>query len=69
MQEFWLIRSLRIASTNSIVEVHKKLAEAQDANCQQLLKAAKPTFLDNAKSNVLAGGVGGVLAVVAILLL
>jgi len=29
----------------------------------------KPTFLDNVKSNVLAGGVGAVLAVVAILLL
>jgi hypothetical protein len=52
---------LRIAS-NSI-------AEAQDANCRQLIKAAKPTFLDNVKSNVLAGGVGAVLVLVAILLL
>ena len=51
------------------LEAQKKLAEAQDANCQQLIKAVKPTFMDNLKSNVLAGGVGAVLAVVVILLL
>jgi hypothetical protein len=55
-------------ATASLV-AQKNLAEIQDANCQQLIKAAKPTFMDNVKNNVLAGGVGAVLAVVAILLL
>jgi len=51
------------------LEAQKKLVEIQDANCRQMVKAAKPTFLDNVKSNVLAGGVGAVLVVVVILLL
>ena len=45
------------------------LPHVLDNDCQQLITAAKPTFLDNVKSNILAGGVGAVLPVVAILLL
>lgn len=52
-----------------MIESQKKLADAQDANCWQLIKAAKPTFLYNFKNNVLAGGVGAVLTLVAIILL
>lgn len=51
------------------LEAQKKLAEAQEANCRQLIKAAKPTFMDNVKSNLLVGGVGAMLTVVVILLL
>ena len=54
---------------NAALETQKKLSEAQDANCQQMIEAARPTFMDNVKNNVLAGGVGAMLAVVAMLLL
>jgi len=63
------IQKEQVDVATAALEAQKKLAEAQDANCQQLIKAAKPTFMENVKSNVLAGGVGALLAVVAILLL
>ena len=69
LKEIVRLQKEQIDASNNMIESQKKMAEAQDANCRQLLKAAKPTFLDNVKSNVLAGGVGAVLAVVAILLL
>ena len=69
LKETIRIQKEQVDVATAAMEAQKKLAEAQEANCRQLLKAAKPTFLDNVKSNVLAGGVGAVLAVVAILLL
>ena len=69
LKEIVRLQKEQIDASNNMIESQKKMAEAQDANCRQLIKAAKPTFLDNVKSNVLAGGVGAVLAVVAILLL
>ena len=69
LKETIRIQKEQVDVATAAMEAQKKLAEAQDANCRQLLKAAKPTFLDNVKSNVLSGGVGAVLAVVAILLL
>jgi len=69
LKEMVRIQKEQIEASNNLVESQKKLAEAQDANCQQLLKAAKPTFMDSVKSNVLAGGVGAMLSLVAILLL
>ena len=69
LKEMVRLQKEQIEASNNLVESQKKLAEAQDANCQQLIKATKPTFLDNVKNNVLAGGVGAVLAVMAILLL
>jgi len=69
LKETIRIQKEQVDAATAAMEAQKKLAEVQDANCQQLVKAAKPTFLDNVKNNVLAGGVGAVLAVVAILLL
>ena len=69
LKEIVRLQKEQLEVSNNMIESQKKLAEAQDANCRQMIKAAKPTFLDNVKSNVLAGGVGAVLAVVAILLL
>ena len=69
LKETIRIQKEQVDVATAAIEAQKKLAEVQDANCQQLIKAAKPTFLDNVKNNVLAGGVGAVLAVVAILLL
>ena len=69
LKETIRIQKEQVDVATAALEAQKKLAEVQDANCQQLIKAAKPTFLDNVKNNVLAGGVGAVLAVVAILLL
>ncbi len=69
LKETIRIQKEQVDVASAAMEAQKKLAEAQDANCRQLIKAAKPTFLDNVKNNVLAGGVGAVLAVVAILLL
>lgn len=53
----------------NMVEMQNKMSEAKDKLFEEQLKAAKPSFMDNVKTNVLAGGVGAVLAVVAILLL
>lgn len=69
LKETIRIQKEQVDVANAAMEAQKNLAETQDANCRQLLKAAKPTFLDNVKSNVLAGGAGAVLAVLAILLL
>ena len=69
LKEIVRLQKEQLEASNNMIESQKKLAEAQEANCRQMIKAAKPTFLDNVKSNVLAGGVGAVLAVVAILLL
>jgi hypothetical protein len=69
LKETVRIQKEQVDMATAALEAQKKLAEAQDANCQQLLKAAKPTFLDDVKSNVLAGGVGAVLAAMVILLL
>jgi hypothetical protein len=69
LKEMVRLQKEQLEASNNLVESHKKLAEIQDANCRQMVKTAKPTFLDNVKSNVLAGGVGAVLAVVVILLL
>ena len=69
LKETIRIQKEQVDVATAALEAQKKLAEVQDANCKQLIKAAKPTFLDNVKNNMLAGGVGAVLAVVAILLL
>ena len=69
LKETVRIQKEQVDVATAALEVQRKLAQAQDANCKQLIKEAKPTFIDNLKSNVLAGGVGAVLAVVAILLL
>ena len=69
LKEAIRIQKEQVDVATAAIEAQKKLAEVQDANCKQLIKEAKPTFLDNVKNNVLAGGVGAVLAVVAILLL
>lgn len=69
LKETVRIQKEQVDVATAALETQRKFADAQDANCQQLIKAAKPTFMDNVKSNVLAGGVGAVLAVVAILLL
>jgi hypothetical protein len=69
LKETIRIQKEQVDVATATMEAQKKLAEVQDANCQQLIKAAKPSFLDNVKNNVFAGGVGAVLAVMAILLL
>jgi len=69
LKETIRIQKEQVDVATAALETQRKIAEAQDANCKQLIKEAKPTFIDNVKSNVLAGGVGAVLAVVAILLL
>jgi hypothetical protein len=53
----------------NMVDMQNKMADAKDKLFEQQLKAATPTFMDKVKNNIVAGGVGAVLAVVAILLL
>lgn len=50
-------------------EMKAQMSAAKDDLFKEQLKAAQPSFMDKAKSNVLAGGVGALLAVVVILLL
>lgn len=50
-------------------EMNVQMSAAKDDLFKEQLKAAQPSFMDKVKSNVLAGGVGAVLAVVVILLL
>jgi hypothetical protein len=69
LKETIRIQKGQVDVANAELEAQQKLAEAQDVNCQRLIKAAEPTFMDNVKNNVIAGGVGTVLAIVAILLL
>lgn len=69
LKETVRIQKEQVDVATAALEAQKKLAEVQDENCQQLIKDAKPTFMDNVKNNLLASGVGAVLAVVAILLL
>ena len=53
----------------NMIEMQARMSEAKDELFKQQLKAAQPSFMDKVKTNVLAGGVGAVLTVVAILLL
>ena len=46
-----------------------KMADAKDKAFEQQLKAATPTFMDKVKDNFLAGGIGAILAAVAMLLI
>jgi hypothetical protein len=50
-------------------EMKAQMSAAKDDLFKEQLKAAQPSFMDKVKSNVLAGGVGALLAVVVILLL
>jgi hypothetical protein len=50
-------------------DMKAQMSAAKDDLFKEQLKAAQPSFMDKVKSNVLAGGVGAVLAVVVILLL
>jgi hypothetical protein len=59
----------QITVYKNLQDMQAKMSEAKDTLHAQELKAAKPTFFDKLKSNVLAGGVGAVLAVAVILLL
>jgi hypothetical protein len=52
-----------------MAEMTAKMGEAKEKLFEQELKAAQPTFMDKVKTNVLAGGIGAVLATVVILLL
>lgn len=51
------------------LDAQKNLAEVQDANCQQLIKNAKPSLMDRVVNQAAAAGAGALLAVIAILLL
>lgn len=62
-------REDQIAVYKNMIEMQNTLGEAKDKVCAEQIKAASPTFMDKVKSNVLAGGVGAALAVLAILLL
>lgn len=50
-------------------EMKTQMSAAKEDLFKEQLKAAQPSLMDQVKSNVLAGGVGAVLAVLAILLL
>lgn len=69
LKETVRIQKEQVDMATTALETQRKLAEAQDSNCQELIEAAKPSFMDNVKSNVLAGGVGAVLAIVVLLFL
>ncbi len=53
----------------SMGETMKAMGETKDKLCAEQIKAATPTFWDNVKSNVLAGGVGAALLGVILVLL
>jgi len=59
----------QIVIYKNMVEMLNKISEAKDKLYEQELKAAKPSFTDKVRTNVFAGSIGVVLAVVAILLL
>lgn len=59
----------QISIYKNMAEMTAKMGEAKEKLFEQELKAAQPTFMDKVKTNVLAGGIGAVLATVVILLL
>jgi hypothetical protein len=69
LKETIKLREDQIAVYKNMVEMLNALSAAKDKVCEERVKAASPTFMDKVKSNVLAGGVGAALAVLAILLL
>lgn len=50
-------------------EMKAQMSAAKDDLFKEQLKVAQPSFMDKVKSNVLAGGIGALLAVVVIFLL
>lgn len=59
----------QITVYQSMTDMAKQFSDTKDKLCQEQIKAATPTFMDNVKSNVLAGSIGAALAVVLMLLL
>jgi hypothetical protein len=59
----------QITAYKNMSDMAQKMSDMKDKAYQDQLKAAKPTFMDNLKSNFLAGGIGAIIAVVAILLI
>ncbi len=59
----------QIAIYKNMQEMQAKFSDAKDKACDAAVKAATPTFWDNMTKYLVGGGIGAVLAVVAILLL
>jgi hypothetical protein len=57
----------QIAVYKNMQDMNAKMGDMKDKACQEQIKAATPTFMDKLKSDVLAGGVGAVLAVIVII--
>ena len=57
------------ATYKNLRTMDQTMSAAKDKACQAEVKAATPTFMDKLKTNIMAGGVGAVLAVIAILAL
>jgi len=53
----------------NMVETNDKISKMKDNACNELIKAAKPTFMDNVKKYLVGAGIGGLLVGAAILLL
>ncbi len=69
LKETIRIQKEQVDVATAALEGQKKLAEAQDANCEQLIKNAKPSFMNRVVNQAAAAGAGALLAVIAILLL
>jgi hypothetical protein len=52
-----------------VIEEQKKLIDLKDQDCKAQVAAAKPSFVDRLLSHIAAGGVGAVLAVIAVLII
>jgi hypothetical protein len=59
----------QIVVYRNLAEMNKQMSEAKDKACQEAIKAAKPTFWENAQKYLVGIGIGGILAGVAILIL
>lgn len=59
----------QIATYKSMSEMNQKMGDMKDKACQEQIKAAAPTFMDNLTKYLSGAGIGAILTAVVILLL
>ena len=59
----------QIAVYKSMSEMNQKMGDMKDKVCQEQIKAATPTFMDNMGKYLTGAGIMGVLGLIGIILL
>jgi hypothetical protein len=69
LKETIRLREDQITVYKNMVEMQNTLSATKDKVCEERVKAATPTFMDNMGKYAIGGGVGAVLLGLALLLL